>query len=295
MANILTIGIATLDIINEVESYPHEDDEIRALSQDKRRGGNAANTAVVLSQLGHQCYWAGTLAYNKGVTEADSQFILNDLNAFNINTDYCDLLPEGKLPTSYITLNKTNGSRTIIHYRDLPEYPFKSFNKIDLSSFDWVHFEGRNIRQTAQMMYFCKKTQPALAISLEVEKFRENIEELVAIADYIIFSKHYAMQAGFESPQQLMQQMKKLFPQKTLICAWGKNGAIACKNAQIFTQSAFIPAKTIDTLGAGDVFNAAVIHQLSSAAKLSDTLFFACQLAGKKCSVKGISNLKIES
>ena len=59
MAHVLAVGVATLDIINEVESYPPEDGEVRALAQAIRRGGNASNTLVVLSQLGHSCEWAG--------------------------------------------------------------------------------------------------------------------------------------------------------------------------------------------------------------------------------------------
>ena len=39
MAKILAVGIATLDIINLVDSYPSEDTEVRALSQRKLRGG----------------------------------------------------------------------------------------------------------------------------------------------------------------------------------------------------------------------------------------------------------------
>ena len=54
MARILGIGIATLDVINIVDEYPREDDEIRANGQRIARGGNVTNTLVVLSQLGHQ-------------------------------------------------------------------------------------------------------------------------------------------------------------------------------------------------------------------------------------------------
>jgi ketohexokinase len=49
------VGIATLDIINVVDTYPAENSEVRALSQQKVRGGNATNSLVVLSQLGYQC------------------------------------------------------------------------------------------------------------------------------------------------------------------------------------------------------------------------------------------------
>jgi len=60
--HILGVGIVTLDIINIVEHYPAEDEEVRALSQRMCRGGNTANTLDVLAQFGHTCNWTGTLA-----------------------------------------------------------------------------------------------------------------------------------------------------------------------------------------------------------------------------------------
>ena len=58
---VLGVGIATLDLVNEVDRYPAEDAEIRARAQRVGRGGNCTNTLAVLAQLGHACSWAGTL------------------------------------------------------------------------------------------------------------------------------------------------------------------------------------------------------------------------------------------
>ena len=63
MVRVMCVGIATLDIINRVEQYPAEDSEVRALAQSQRMGGNAANTATVLAQLGVQAFWVGNLEY----------------------------------------------------------------------------------------------------------------------------------------------------------------------------------------------------------------------------------------
>ena len=153
MAKILAVGIATLDIINTVERYPLLDGETRALSQHKTRGGNATNTLAVLSQLGHQCYWAGVL-----IDETDTQLIRKDLALYNIDISGCQKAANGKMPTSYITLDQQTGSRTIVHFRDCPEYGFASFKALDLAAYDWIHFEGRNITETRLMLQYLKKT-----------------------------------------------------------------------------------------------------------------------------------------
>ena len=47
MSRILVVGNATLDIIHSVDHYPAEDEELRASTQRRVRGGNAATTAYV--------------------------------------------------------------------------------------------------------------------------------------------------------------------------------------------------------------------------------------------------------
>lgn len=84
MSSILSIGIATIDIIHIVERYPPEDSETRALSQRICRGGNATNTLVGLSQLGHQCSWGGVW-----IDDLHSQPILTDLKQYAIDMRFC--------------------------------------------------------------------------------------------------------------------------------------------------------------------------------------------------------------
>ena len=85
MATVLAVGIATVDVINVVASYPVEDDEVRALSHSVRRGGNATNTLVVLSQLGHVCEWAGVW-----VDEPDAEIVRADLDRNRFSTGLND-------------------------------------------------------------------------------------------------------------------------------------------------------------------------------------------------------------
>ncbi len=283
---ILGIGIATLDIINTVDGYPAENSEVRALNQQRRRGGNTTNTLTVLAQQGHRCSWAGVLA-----NEPDAQYIIDDLNYHEIDYHYCHRIT-GKAPVSCITLNLSNGSRTIVHYRDLPEFSFQQFSTIDLTPFDWVHFEGRNVEETRKMLERCAAEHPSLPLSLEVEKARPGIDKLFRLADILLFSKAYANHCGFNDATDFLHFVREQTAHSILVCAWGEQGASAMDaEGSVYTSHAYPPLRVVDTTGAGDVFNAAIIDGLIQSMDLKSTLSAACRLAGHKCGIPGISGL----
>ncbi|MDH5258435.1 MAG: PfkB family carbohydrate kinase [Gammaproteobacteria bacterium] len=286
MANILGVGIATLDIINTVSSYPAEDAEVRAESQRFCRGGNVTNTLTVLSQFENQCYWAGVLC-----KDYDAQYILDDLKSNDIDFTLCQTLPTGKMPTSYIISNTANGSRTIVHYRDLPELSFDEFKKIQLSRFDWIHFEGRAIDETRQMITWCKSQHPDIPVSIEVEKDREGLENIFSLADIYLFSKAFATLQGYDNPAIFLENERSKSPHADLVCAWGEEGAYALIGNTSIHANACPPEKLIDTLGAGDTFNAGIIQARLKKLKWHDALDFANQLAGKKCGQVGFEKL----
>lgn len=287
MARILGIGIATLDIINRVDGYPPEDSEVRALAQRVSRGGNCTNTLVVLSQLGQRCSWGGVLA-----DESDAVRIVADLKAHAIDLTPVRRIPHGKVPTSYITLNQRNGSRSIVHYRDLPEYDFDTFRTIDLGVYHWLHLEGRNIDETARMLAHARRAQPHIPRSLEIEKPRAGIERLFQHATVLLFSRAFVHARGGDAPAPFLRDMRALAPHADLVLAWGEAGAWALgRDNHLVHSPAFSPPRVVDTLGAGDAFNAGIIDGLLRGATLADALTAACRLAGKKCSVEGLNFL----
>jgi len=287
MGKILGIGNATLDIVLTVDGYPRENDEIRCCDRSVRRGGNAANTLVVLSQFGHRCGWAGTL-----VDSAEGRFIRDDLDAHGIDTAACRLSGSGSVPVSSILLNARTGSRTIIHYRDLPEYAFDDFRSIELESFDWLHFEGRNVQALRNMLERVRERNPSIPCSLEIEKPRPGIEALFGLVQVLLFSQSYAEKRGHTTPDGLLRAVHREFPAADLFCTWGAEGAVSLDRYGRFTrQAAYIPSRIIDTLGAGDTFNAGVIDGYLAGRDVDSILRQACLLAGEKCARIGFDGL----
>ena len=76
-----------------------------------------------------------------------------------------------------------------------------------------------------------------------------------------------------------------------IVCAWGADGAATGINGQCFSQDAFQPGCIVDTLGAGDTFNAAFIYGRLNAMDVQKTLQFACYVAGHKVGQKGFQGI----
>jgi ketohexokinase len=287
MARILGTGNATLDIVLTVDGYPQENDEIRCTDRSVRRGGNTANTLVVLSQLGHACSWAGML-----VDSAEGAFIRDDLETHGVDTAASRLAGSGSVPVSSILLNAGTGSRTIIHSRDLPEYSFSDFSSLELQSFDWLHFEGRNVGSLQAMLHWSRERYPSIPCSLEIEKPRPGIEGLFGLAQVLLFSQAYAASRGYADPAGLLQSVHREFPDADLFCTWGMEGAVSLdREGRFVRQAAHAPRRVVDTLGAGDTFNAGVIDGYLARRDVVTILRQACVLAGRKCGQTGFDGL----
>ncbi|KAF3855582.1 hypothetical protein F7725_016305 [Dissostichus mawsoni] len=246
---ILCVGLVCLDIINVVEKYPEEDTDSRCLSQRWQRGGNASNSCTVLSLLGAPCAFMGSLSSGY---------------KFHIDVSLVSESAQCELPASVVISNINTGSRTILHMnsfimadfsrrgvdvsavvlqvedvkdfnnsdllvvRNLPDVTAEDFSKVDLHQFKWIHWEGRNAEQQVQMIQ-------------QVEVFNRPLPPQERITLSVFVSKDVARHFGFQSAGAAL---KGLYSR--------------------VKQDAFPPETLVDTLGAGDTFNSAVIYTLSN-------------------------------
>lgn len=287
MARILAIGTATLDLVFSLEQYPREDEDLRAHDLRIGRGGNAASTLVVLSQLGHACAFGGVLADGPNAVP-----VLDDLARHSIDLSACRRVAAGRPPMSCVLLNMETGTRTIVHYRDLPEYRDEDFRHVDLTRFEWVHFEGRDPTEIARMVRRVREGGLGTPCSLEVEKPRLGSEVVFPDVTLLIFARAYAYHRGFDRPHPFLLRVREEASQADLVLTWGAEGAYSLDRRGALSHSpAFVPAVVKETLGAGDTFNAGLIDAYLRGYGLSEALELACRLAGKKCGQVGFDGL----
>ncbi len=288
MARVLGVGVATIDLIFSLPRYPVEDSEQRAQDLRRARGGNAANLLEVLALLGHRCHWAGVLP-----ADADGVWIEDRLREAGIGlSPACRRVAGARAPLSSIWLGRASGSRTIVHYRDCPELGLADLQRESPTAYDWIHFEGRQPDETHGMLQWVRRQAAPPGLSLEVEKDRPGIERLLPLADLLLFSRAFARCRGFDRPEQLAAWARKRAPAADLVLAWGDQGAWAwpAGGGTLFAPAS-PPPVLVDTLGAGDVFNAALVHGRLAGRPLDEALESACRLAGRKCGQWGFQGL----
>ncbi|XP_041927276.1 ketohexokinase isoform X3 [Alosa sapidissima] len=292
---ILCIGLVCLDIINVVDKYPEEDTDSRCLSQRWQRGGNASNSCTVLSLLGAPCAFMGSLAPGPV-----ADFVLNDFHLYQIDISLLLECPGSSFPASMVISNLTTGSRTILHMnRNLPDVTAEDFSQVDLSQYRWIHWEGRNAEEQVKMIKRVEEfnrsatEKERVTISVEIEKTREPLYQLFQYGDVVFVSKDVAKHFGFDSaPSALKGLYSRVRKGAVLICAWAEKGADAMGPDGVVVHSdAFPPEALVDTLGAGDTFNASVIYTLSRGGSLQKALSFGCQVAGRKCGIHGYDGI----
>ena len=200
---LLVVGGVYVDVLLEVEEYPEEDSACRMLSCTRKRGGNAGTNAVVLAQLvGTQglVSWVGV---SPGADDVDGAFAVGELEGAGVHTAWREEVAGAGQPTSYITLSRKTGTRTIVStrngMRELSPAHFATTLETAAAAtrpLGWIHLECRELPSVAQMAAAARAGAAArgAVLSVEVEKPYLALAELAPLlcaCDLVILSREF--------------------------------------------------------------------------------------------------------
>ncbi len=266
MCKILCIGHAAYDITYPADSFLKENLKYETESFIECGGGPAANAAVLLSSWGIKTAFAGVIGNDYFGTRLIDEFK-------NVGTDITLLEQHnGTTPLSFIIVNTSNGSRTIINKKDKKLNFNININTLKNMNPEVLLFDGHEPEASLAAI----ELFPKAATMLDAGSLRKGTKVLSGKVDYLVASKRFALsESEIKNLDSSKNQLKCLRHLYTLngnsIVTLGEKGIIYMENDKVIHLKAF-PAKAVDTTGAGDIFHGAFAYGLLKKMQLREIL-----------------------
>jgi hypothetical protein len=85
----------------------------------------------------------------------------------------------------------------------LPELTTSDFSKLPLADYGWIHFEGRNVENVAEMAGIARRIGAA-RVSAEVEKLGRIYDDILPSVDVVFVSKEFSVSKGETVPSHFV-------------------------------------------------------------------------------------------
>jgi sugar/nucleoside kinase (ribokinase family) len=289
MANILCAGIAVLDEVFRIRAFPVPDTKVGASEFITIVGGCAANAAVAIARLGGRAYFAAPLGGPAG-SDAIGDRLVEGLQREGVECVGCVRVPGARTPVSAIFID-ARGDRTIATYLDhrLDEATVDDPDRL-VTAVDAVLVDNRFPDFVAPI---CRAAVARrIPVIIDADKPADDRQPLFNAASHVIFSAECLqgtartrdLAAGLTHMGKLTEAFLAVTngPRPVL---WYDRSRATIRETPVFAM------KTVDTLGAGDVFHGAFVLALVEGREVEDALRFAAAAAGLKCSRFGGSSV----
>ncbi len=273
----ICIGHAALDRIYRIESFPAEPTKVRALEAIESGGGMAANAAVTVARLGGEAeLWSRTGDDSAGFT------IRAGLKAERVDTRSIQAFEDSRTSTSAIIVDG-RGERLIVGMRDtaIPSgtswLPLERIEgaSVVLGDLRWIE---------ATRIAFERARKEGVITLLDADLgAREALPELLALADYAIFSAPALREMSrAESDEQKLDEVLALGPRHAGVTL-GAGGYRWREAGGGHGRQPGFDVDVVDTTGAGDAFHGAFALMLAEGRPVADCARIACAVAALKC------------
>lgn len=238
-----------------------------------RVGGTVSNTVQFLGRLGDHPYFVGDLC-----GDSIGRSIQEELRKLGVDLSYSR---EGNnVAMLCVAVLDENGDRLILPWlpprSTLPRLNRESFALIPRKDY-WLFSSGmmmtgeeETMKSVTDFFREMKETTGSVTLfdlNLRIESYglnplrRHYYEEMIALSDVIIGNYEGELRF-FTSSDDMEEGCRALGQDRIVICHNGAKDVLVVDHGEAF-RVPVIPVETRNTIGAGDVFNAGILHGLS--------------------------------
>ncbi len=268
-------GLLTIDLQFYIDEFPAENNKVKARKFNAYIGGPATNAAITFRHLGGQANLFTAIGRNSFRT-----MVLEELSEFEV--DAYDLKYGEKADPVFASVitSKATGSRTIFSYHpeEVSQIP------VDMISGDFkiALFDGFYMKSAIEAAQRCREL--GIITVLDGGSWKQGMNELLPYIDIAICSADF-FPPDIQAIDDVTEYLLKKGVSKTAITR-GERPIITNEGEVNYLVS--VPrTKTVDTLGAGDIFHGAFCYFYGTSGNFLLSLEKAAQIASYSCQFEG--------
>ncbi|MCL7745735.1 sugar kinase [Halalkalibacter alkaliphilus] len=294
MVDVLTIGDAMVSL------NPQAKGPLRFVSTFERKvGGAELNVAIGCSRLGLHTKWFSRLGQDEF-----GRYILNFVRGEGIDVSHVKLV-EGYPTSVYFKEIMEDGSGSTFYYRSNSPTSTLTEEELDESQFvgtKLLHITGvfpaidskKNINVIKKAIILAKEQKMLISFDPNIrlklwskEDAKAALTEFLPYVDILLTGLDEAeMLFGTNDPKTIIAECKQ-FGISYVAIKLGDKGAIGFYGNEYLESPPVAPKKVVDTVGAGDGFDAGFIYGVLNQWPLEKTLHFANTIGSMVVSVTG--------
>ena len=278
---IVGVGASVLDTIIEVDSYPEEDVKKKASNVFVTGGGPVGNALVCISKLGVQASYLGLLSNDRSGQQLKYEF-----EKYGVDTSNIRFVDNTNAFTSFILLNKKQGTRTCVFDRgSVPDDPsLVDFDAI--KNYDILHLDGNYLKTAIEAAKVAKTNN--IKVSLDAGTVYPGIQTLLPYVDLFITSEDFARTLTTkENIDEAIKIIEKDYHPEVLVVTEGSKGGTYIENGEVHHYSSF-KIDCADSNGAGDTFHGAFLVAYLDGKSIKECCEFASATSAIKCMKAGV-------
>ena len=285
---ILSVGVAVIDYVFHVEHFPRLAEKYRALDAEVVGGGGGANAAVAAARLGAESWVAARTGAD---TAGDA--IRDDLRGEGVRLDML-YRAAGKRSSFSSVLINGEGERQIVNFRDTDLPTDAGWMRERLGAmeangegFDAVVVDTRWVEGSMVAVEHARARGAPAVMDVEAPA-HEGLEALEACTHAVFSAQGLRDFVGRDGPLDDLLAEADGRVEAVVGVTDGPEGVRWIENGALRrARPPAAPGPIVDTLGAGDVWHAALALALAEAQPLSDAMDFANAAATLKCTGGG--------
>ena len=281
--HVLCTGIAVLDLVFRVGSFPRPDVKTQASEFRTVNGGNAANAAVAIAHLGARASFAGPFGGPPGIdTVGDTMLVLAARE--NIECVQCPRLDGITTPISAISID-ARGERAIVNFRDEALMDARPDDADALvANCDAIIADNRFPHFVGEVC--AAGLQRGIPVVLDADEPRHDSNGLLTKVSHVVFSAEgLRATAGTDHLGRALIDVSKMTKAFVAVTD-GANDVLWLKDGELRQIPAFT-VDVVDTLGAGDTFHGAFTLMLAEGKSEREAMRFSAAAAALKCTRYG--------